>query len=112
MGKFFHYVVNQNGRSAQKSMPSVNIAGHGRFEMSATETQAVEGIEKAATATKATKPRRKFVGTATPKASSSKIVRRVANQIPDDILHDAELNAAIKGESLSLTKLWSTQLMS
>ncbi|GFZ48205.1 Diphthamide biosynthesis protein 1 [Saitozyma sp. JCM 24511] len=46
------------------------------------------------------KPRRRFVGTSTSKAgsggSSSKTpVRRVANLIPDDILHDPELNAAI-----------------
>lgn len=43
------------------------------------------------------RPRRKFVGTSNPKASGSKVIRRVANQIPDDILHDAELNEAIKG---------------
>lgn len=60
----------------------------------ATATEGIDGPVKSV------KPRRKFVGTSTPKASSSKTVRRVANQIPDDILHDAELNAAIKGELL------------
>ena len=61
-------------------------------------TEAVEGIERPINATQS-KPRKRFVGTSTPKASSSKTVRRVANQIPDDILHDAELNAAIDGQS-------------
>ena len=59
-------------------------------------TDAVEGIERPINSA-TTKPRKRFVGTSTPKASSSKTVRRVANQIPDDILHDAELNAAING---------------
>jgi len=59
-------------------------------------TDAVEGIERPITSA-ISKPRKRFVGTSTPKASSSKTVRRVANQIPDDILHDAELNAAING---------------
>jgi len=57
-----------------------------------TEATAAEGVERAQVPAK---PRRRFVGTSTPKASSSKVVRRVANQIPDDILHDAELNQAI-----------------
>jgi 2-(3-amino-3-carboxypropyl)histidine synthase len=61
-------------------------------------TDAVEGIERPITSA-TSKPRKRFVGTSTPKASSSKTVRRVANQIPDDILHDAELNAAINGVS-------------
>jgi hypothetical protein len=61
-------------------------------------TDAVEGIERSITSA-TSKPRKRFVGTSTPKASSSKTVRRVANQIPDDILHDAELNAAINGKS-------------
>jgi len=60
-------------------------------------TDAVEGIERPINPTQS-KPRKRFVGTSTPKASSSKTVRRVANQIPDDILHDAELNAAINGK--------------
>lgn len=64
-------------------------------------TDAVEGIERPLNANPA-KPRKRFVGTSTPKASSSKTVRRVANQIPDDILHDAELNAAIHGECSSM----------
>jgi 2-(3-amino-3-carboxypropyl)histidine synthase len=59
-------------------------------------TDAVEGIERPINATQV-KPRKRFVGTSTPKASGSKTVRRVANQIPDDILHDHELNAAING---------------
>lgn len=43
------------------------------------------------------KPRKRFVGTSKPKLSSTPI-RRVANQIPDDILNDPHLNAAIAGE--------------
>ena len=39
------------------------------------------------------KPRRRFVGTTNSKAP----IRRVANQIPDEILNDAKLNAAIAG---------------
>ena len=65
-------------------------------------TEAVEGIERP-TPSATVKPRKRFVGTSTPKASSSKTVRRVANQIPDGILHDAELNAAINGTIPSLT---------
>ena len=56
--------------------------------------EGVEGVEKSHVQAKA-KPRRRFVG-ASPKASSSKVpIRRVANQIPDDILHDPLLNGAI-----------------
>ncbi len=43
------------------------------------------------------KPRKRFVGTSKPKAKAVPI-RRVANQIPDDILNDPDLNAAIAGE--------------
>lgn len=68
---------------------------------------ATEGID---VPVKPIKPRRKFIGTSTPKASSSKIVRRVANQIPDDILHDAELNAAIQGEGQPPVKLLDDSL--
>ncbi|WVQ85876.1 diphthamide biosynthesis protein 1 [Cryptococcus sp. DSM 104549] len=53
-----------------------------------------EGIEKPTRPAPAAKPRKRFVGSS--KASSSRpVVRRVANQVPDDILHDPELNAAI-----------------
>lgn len=48
-----------------------------------------------------TKPRKRFVGTSKP-SSSRAPVRRIANQIPDDILHDPELNAAISGMSCAL----------
>ncbi|WVQ95545.1 diphthamide biosynthesis protein 1 [Kwoniella sp. CBS 9459] len=76
---------------------------------------ATEGIEKpmrappakatssssTSTTSAAPKPRRKFIGTTSSKASSSSssrtTVRRVANQVPDDILHDPQLNAAIAG---------------
>lgn len=61
----------------------------------ASTTLATEGVDRPA---KSVKARKRFVGTSTPKASSSKVVRRVANQIPDDILQDAELNSAIQGE--------------
>ncbi|WVF67985.1 diphthamide biosynthesis protein 1 [Kwoniella sp. CBS 6097] len=76
---------------------------------------ATEGIEKptrpppakasssasttGAGASASAKPRRKFIGTTSSKASSSSrtTVRRVANQVPDDILNDPQLNAAIAG---------------
>ena len=57
---------------------------------------AVEGIDKPSKLI-ASKPRKRFVG-ASAKASASKTpIRRVANQVPDDILHDANLNEAMKG---------------
>lgn len=55
----------------------------------------VEGIEKPA---KPLKPRKKFVGSSAKASSSKTPVRRVANQIPDDILSDPHLAEAIKGE--------------
>jgi 2-(3-amino-3-carboxypropyl)histidine synthase len=60
-----------------------------------------EGIETPAKPLPS-KSRRRFVGTSTSKAgagagSSKTPVRRVANLIPDDILHDPELNDAIAG---------------
>ncbi|OCF39827.1 diphthamide biosynthesis protein 1 [Kwoniella heveanensis CBS 569] len=75
---------------------------------------ATEGIEKPArpppppTSAKASssaagtaRPRRKFIGTASSSSkgssSSRTTVRRVANQVPDDILNDPQLNAAIAG---------------
>ena len=71
----------------------------------ATAMSEVEGIDRptapAVPAVDATqpqagpsKPRRRFVGTSNSKAP----IRRVANQIPDDILNDAKLKAAIAGE--------------
>jgi 2-(3-amino-3-carboxypropyl)histidine synthase len=39
-------------------------------------------------------PRKRFVGTSKPSRAP---IRRVANQIPDDILHDPKLNQAIAG---------------
>jgi len=61
---------------------------------------ATEGVEKPASGSIIPKPRKRFVGT-TARASSSKSTapRRVANQIPDDILNDLELNEAIRGIS-------------
>jgi len=55
----------------------------------------VEGIEKPA---KPLKTRKKFVGSSAKASSSKTPVRRVANQIPDDILNDPHLAEAIKGE--------------
>lgn len=77
----------------------VNLLSVNAMTLKATISQAadaVEGIERPINSTTA-KSRKRFVGTSTPRASSSKTVRRVANQIPDDILHDTELNAAING---------------
>ncbi|WWD20599.1 diphthamide biosynthesis protein 1 [Kwoniella shandongensis] len=65
---------------------------------------AVEGIDKPTkappSASTGTKPRKRFVGTTSTSSSSRastsrSTVRRVANQVPDDILQDPELNAAI-----------------
>lgn len=54
-----------------------------------------EGIERPTKP--AVKSRKRFVGSS--KAATSRpVVRRVANQVPDDILHDKELNAAIAGK--------------
>lgn len=59
-----------------------------------TTLEPAEGIEKPAKP--AVKSRKRFVGSS--KAATSRpVIRRVANQVPDDILHDKELNAAIAG---------------
>lgn len=59
-----------------------------------TTVEPTEGIEKPAKP--AVKSRKRFVGSS--KAATSRpVIRRVANQVPDDILHDKELNAAIAG---------------
>lgn len=60
------------------------------------DMDATEGIE---TPNKPLKPRKRFVGTSKPSSASSSKgpIRRVANQIPDSILHDPELNEAIRG---------------
>lgn len=55
-----------------------------------------EGIERPA---KPLKPRKRFIGTSAKASSSKTPVRRVANQVPDDILNDPQLNEAIKGLS-------------
>jgi len=68
---------------------------------SLNDMEATEGIETLPPPKSPVKPRKRFVGTTTSsRASSSKTSapRRVANQIPDDILHDPELNEAIRGE--------------
>ena len=63
--------------------------------MSATAAmQPTEGIEIPA---KPLKTRKRFVGSSAKASSSKTPIRRVANQIPDDILHDPVLAEAIKG---------------
>jgi 2-(3-amino-3-carboxypropyl)histidine synthase len=54
-----------------------------------------EGVEVPSPGIKSAKPRKRFVGTSAKASSSKTPIRRVANQIPDDILHDPELNGAI-----------------
>ncbi|OXG96123.1 diphthamide biosynthesis protein 1 [Cryptococcus neoformans A2-102-5] len=55
-------------------------------------SEPTEGIERSTKP--AVKSRKRFVGSS--KAATSRpVVRRVANQVPDDILHDKELNAAV-----------------
>ncbi|WVW80978.1 diphthamide biosynthesis protein 1 [Kwoniella bestiolae CBS 10118] len=61
---------------------------------------AVEGIEKPTNPKPPTKTRKRFVGSSKASSSSSSgrtPIRRVANQIPDDILNDPQLNEAIAG---------------
>ena len=68
---------------------------------------AVEGIEKPPKVASG-KPRKRFVGTSSKASSSRTPIRRIANQIPDDILHDPVLNEAISRElylGLSAMKL-------
>ncbi|WWC92165.1 diphthamide biosynthesis protein 1 [Kwoniella dendrophila CBS 6074] len=55
---------------------------------------AVEGIEKPTNSKPLTKTRKRFIGSSKPSSSKAPI-RRVANQVPDDILNDPQLNAAI-----------------
>ena len=45
------------------------------------------------------KPRKRFVGSSKPSSSKP---RRVANLVPDEILHDPALNAAIQGRLASI----------
>lgn len=60
---------------------------------------AAEGIDvPPAPAAGPSKPRKRFIGTTKPKPTKGAPIRRIANQIPDDILHDPDLNAAIAGE--------------
>ncbi|ORY29650.1 putative diphthamide synthesis protein-domain-containing protein [Naematelia encephala] len=58
---------------------------------------ATEGVEVPTPVAGPSKPRKRFVGSTKPSSSRSSVPRRVANQIPDDILNDPQLNAAIKG---------------
>ena len=68
---------------------------HQAIRMSATAAmQPTEGIEIPA---KPLKTRKRFVGSSAKASSSKTPIRRVANQIPDDILHDPVLAEAIKG---------------
>lgn len=63
-----------------------------------SRTEPAEGIEHAAHPKAGpSKPRKRFVGTTATKGAGSRAPRRVANQIPDDILRDVQLNEAIKG---------------
>ncbi|KAF9485398.1 Diphthamide synthesis [Pholiota conissans] len=57
-----------------------------------TSNKAVSTIGAASAA----KPRKRFVGSKSSKPSKPGIQSSISNQIPSDILHDAQLNAAIK----------------
>jgi 2-(3-amino-3-carboxypropyl)histidine synthase len=57
-------------------------------------------------ATTAAKPRKRFVGTKSAKPSRAGTSAIVSNQIPQDILHDVQLNYAIK----SLPKNYSFEI--
>ncbi|KZT12542.1 Diphthamide synthesis [Laetiporus sulphureus 93-53] len=52
--------------------------------------------EAKAPSSNATKPRKRFIGSKSAKPSKPGVTPIVANQIPQDILNDAQLNAAIK----------------
>ncbi|WWC72476.1 diphthamide biosynthesis protein 1 [Kwoniella pini CBS 10737] len=61
--------------------------------------EATEGIEKPSipkASSSTNKPRKRFVGSSKPSSSRTPL-RKVANQVPDEILNDPNLNAAIKG---------------
>ena len=66
-------------------------------------TDSVEGVDVPPNT--AVKPRRRFLGTSAKPSSSKTPIRRVANQIPEDILHDAALNEAIRGEWVVSVKM-------
>ncbi|TFY59946.1 hypothetical protein EVJ58_g5459 [Rhodofomes roseus] len=53
-------------------------------------------VPKASSSKNATKPRKRFVGSKSATPSKPGVSPIVANQIPQDILNDAQLNAAIK----------------
>ena len=55
----------------------------------------VAGPSTASSSKNATKPRKRFVGSKSAKPSKPGYTPTVANQIPQDILNDAQLNAAI-----------------
>ncbi|TYJ51587.1 diphthamide biosynthesis protein 1 [Cryptococcus floricola] len=57
-------------------------------------TEGVDSPPKAP-ASAATKARKRFVGSSKTASSSKGVVRKVANQVPDDILQDPAINAAI-----------------
>lgn len=58
-------------------------------------TDLVNGTSTKAT-TSAAKPRKRFVGTKSSKPSKPGVQSSVHNQIPPEIINDAQLNAAIK----------------
>lgn len=65
---------------------------------------ATEGIDRpasptaaAADATSPPKPRKRFVGKSAKASGSRAAPRRVANQVPDEILNDPALKEAMKG---------------
>lgn len=63
---------------------------------------AAEGLERPQAKAGLSKPRKRFVGTSTKASSSRTAPRRIANQIPDEILNDSELEEAIKGQLIRL----------
>lgn len=61
--------------------------------MQSTTTKDLSGSNAASTAAK---PRKRFIGSKSSKPSKPGVQSAISNQIPEDILHDAQLNAAIK----------------
>ncbi|KAH9482606.1 2-(3-amino-3-carboxypropyl)histidine synthase subunit 1 [Psilocybe cubensis] len=61
--------------------------------MESTSTPQASGSKPTPTASK---PRKRFIGSKSAKPSKPGVQSAISNQIPQDILHDAQLNAAIK----------------
>ena len=84
-------------QALQRSTLAFVYSAHDSVAMSEATLAAEAASPKASSSTKtAAKPRKRFVGSKSATPSKPGYSPVVANQIPADILHDAQLNAAIK----------------